>query len=294
MKFKLFKGKSKARPIKDMDKSKKKRAVMYNILIVFFAAVAFVCAFQIISYYVQEGTNEKLNEEIIEEVVITPNGSDENTSQGSTNGGYRFATIPESIDFDKLLAKNDDVVGWIFNQNGIINYPVLKGDDNDYYLNRNVNKTKNVNGSIFMNCKNNGKFTDKHTLIYGHSMDNGTMFASLLKYRNQSYYDAYPSFYLYTPYGKYKLDVFSAFETKDGDRVYTMGYNSSDYSDFISYAFSKSLIKADVSVANGDRLVTLSTCAYSSKKARFVVIAKVVPIEENLPAEEVKEPALLN
>lgn len=270
---------------KEMPKDKKKKVVIYNTLIVFFAAAFLFCGIKIGSYYWQEFKNESSTDKIIEEVVSTPElpqvNSQESTS--SSGGGYYFATVPKSVDFNKLLKKNSDAVGWIFSQNGVINYPVLKAVNNDYYLNHSVNKTKNVNGSIFMDCKNNGKFTDKHTFIYGHSMKNGTMFATLLRYRNQSYYDAYPSLYLFTPYGKYRLDIFSAYETKSDDMVYSVGYNLEDYSDFISYAFSKSLVKADVSVTNDDRIVTLSTCAYSSNEARFVVIAKLVPLEENIP-----------
>lgn len=278
-----MKNKKRVCAAKEMTAEKKKKAIIYNILICFFAAVVLICGLKIGSYYWQEYRNEKKNDEIIDEVVSTPNLPEANTDKAESQSGYYFAPIPKSVDFYKLQKKNADAVGWIFSQNGVINYPILQGKDNDYYLNHSVNKTINVNGSIFMDCKNNGKFSDKHTFIYGHSMKNGTMFATLLRYRNQSYYDAYPSLYLYTPYGKYRLDIFSAYETKDNDKVYSTGYNLEDYSDFISYAFSKSLVKADVSVAADDKIVTLSTCAYSSNDARFVVIAKLVPLEKDIP-----------
>lgn len=285
MKFNLSDDKKRFRFSKEMTGRKKKRAIIYNVLLVFFSLVIIVCAYNIISYYWQEHTSEKKNEEIIEEVVTTVSKTEESKEENTDSDGYYHAPVPKSINFIKLNKKNSDTVGWIFSENGVINYPIVRGEDNDFYLNHSIDKKKNVNGSIFMNYKNKRKFTDKHTLIYGHSMKNGTMFATLLRYRNQSYYDAYPSLYLFTPYGKYRLDIFSAFETKDDDKVYSTGYNLEDYSDFITYAFSKSRIKADVNVANGDRLVTLSTCAYSSNNARFVVIAKLVAIEEDIPID---------
>ncbi len=266
-------------------KAKNKKEMIYNLLIVFFAATFLICSIKIGSYYWQEYKSESGNEKIIEEVLNIPSSPQESQEENnsSSGDGYYFALVPESVDFSKLLLKNEDVVGWIFSQNGVINYPVLKGNDNDYYLNHSINKAKNVNGSIFMNFENSGKFTDKHTLVYGHSMKNGTMFATLLRYKRQSYYDAYPSLYLFTPYGKYRLDIFSAYETKADDKAYSVEYNLQDNTEFVSYAFSKSLIKADVSVTKDDRIVALSTCAYSSNNARFIVVTKISVIEENIP-----------
>ncbi|MBE6730004.1 MAG: class B sortase [Ruminococcaceae bacterium] len=280
--------KEKIRPARKMTGKKKKLAVIYNILLVFFSLVIVFCGFKIGSYYWQGWRSTSENETIIDEVVSTPSLPTVSQNSSSSSGGYTFATIPKSVDFQKLKKKNSEVVGWIFNQNGIINYPIMQAVNNDYYLNHTINKTKNVNGSIFMNYKNKGNFTDKLTFIYGHSMKNGTMFASLLRYRNQSYYNAYPSFYLYTPYGKYKLDVFSAFETTDADKIYSAGYNQKDYSDIISYAFSKSKVKADVTVSEQDRIVVLSTCAYNNDNGRFLVLAKMTVLEEKIPENSSK------
>ena len=148
---------------KELTPKKKRKAIIYNIIICVLCAVIVVCGINIGSYYYQEWSNEHENDEIIEEVVNfgENNSSEENSSSettSSTSKGYYHAPIPQSINFDKLLAKNDDVVGWIFSENGIINYPIVKGEDNEYYLNHNISKQKNVNGCIFMDSANNKYF----------------------------------------------------------------------------------------------------------------------------------------
>ncbi|MEE0946514.1 MAG: class B sortase [Acutalibacteraceae bacterium] len=266
---------------KDMSGNKRKTALVYNSLIIFFACVFLVCIFMLASYYIQEWRNESQNDEIAQEVVI-PTVEDEQSEENVSSvvqEGFKFAPIPKSIDFTKLVAKNEDVTAWIFNQNGVINYPVLKGEDNSYYLNHTVNKKKNVNGSIFMDYRNDGSFNDKVTMIYGHNMKNGTMFATIRRYRTKAYYEAYPSFYLYTPNGNYRLDVFSSYQTTVSDPVFTTDFNTEDTSELISHAFSKSIIKADVSVDKTDRIVILSTCTGKQDDARFVVLCKLVSVE---------------
>ncbi len=270
---------------KDMSGQKKKSAIIYNCLIVFFCCVFLICAYMLISYFWQEWRNESQNSDIASDVIILPDETQADETASDTSSvaeqGYRFAPIPESIDFNKLKNKNEDVVGWLFNQNGVVNYPILQGDDNDYYLTHTINKKKNVNGSIFMDYRNSSDYTDSITMIYGHNMKNGTMFATIRRYRNQSYYEAYPSFYLYTEQGNFRLDVFSAYQTTVYDTVFSTSCNVEDKSQLISHAFSKSAIKADVSVGNDDNIIILSTCTGRDDDARFAVLCKIVSIENS-------------
>ena len=78
------------------------------------------------------------------------------------------------IDFDALLAENKDIVGWIYSENTPINYPVVQGRDNDYYLHRMLDGTNNIAGTIFMDSRNDPNLGDYNTIIYGHNMKNGT------------------------------------------------------------------------------------------------------------------------
>ncbi len=262
-----------------------KKKIILDFIIVVLVLVLLVCVFFIGRYFWQSFRNDNLNDDLVGDAVnygdsteSDVTNSENNTGGKDTNGGKKKEVkVPESINFDKLLAQNKDVVGWIFNKNGVINYPVLQGKDNSYYLNHLISGKKNINGSIFMDYAANSNFKDANTLIYGHSMDNGSMFRTLLNYKKQSYYDKYPEFYIYTPDGNYKLLIFAAYETTSNDNAYGKIYSETGFNKLVAHAISKSKIKTDVEVGVGDKLVTLSTCAYSSKNARFIVMGKLVP-----------------
>ena len=129
-----------------------------------------------------------------------------------------------SVDFEKLLEMNSDVVGWIrFDEPSEINYPVVQGRDNEEYLKRTFEANTNKLGTLFVDVNNPGDFSGRNTFIYGHNMKNGSMFAQLLKYKNDSFYKEHPYFYIYTPDGKVRTyEIFSAGVVKDTSDSYIM------------------------------------------------------------------------
>ncbi len=254
-----------------------KKKWIYNSLLVVFSLVFVFCIYQIASYYIQLGTTNKVKEGLINEVV-TYETTDEPTEEPKEEKGYYHAPIPKSINFDSLKAKNEEVVAWIFNENGIINYPVMHTDNNQYYLSHLIDRRQNVNGSIYIDYRNRGDFTDYNTIFYGHSMKNGTMFASLLRYRNFEYFSQYSNFYLYTPTVNYRVEVISAYETNIDDLIYNTITNEEEYKSLISHVLARSRYNTNSSVTVADTLVTFSTCAYSSDDARFVVVGKLCPM----------------
>lgn len=184
------------------------------------------------------------------------------------------------IDFDALKAKNPDVVGWIYQKDTIINYPVMRGASNDTYLHADLNKKYSVSGSIFMDYRNKADFSDFNTIVYGHHMHDGSMFKSLRGYtKEDDYFDKHKSFELITPTGKYHLMVFSSYITSATSDAYRYAFsNNVDKSNFIAKAKQASEISADnVTITADDNIVTLSTCAYDYDEARYVVVCKVVP-----------------
>lgn len=264
---------------------KKRKKKIYNIIIIALCIVLVVCLVNIGSYLWQDFSNDNFNGDLAGEFISygdasssdgTSSDEDSSSNGGGGSGTKKEIVVPESIDFVALKEKYKDAVGWIFSKNGVINYPVVQGSDNSYYLNRLPSGKKNINGSIFMDYRSKSDFSGANTIIYGHSMDNGSMFRTLLNYKKQSYYDKYPEMYIFTPEGKYRLVIFAAYETKSDDMAYGKIYGESGFTKYVSHALSKSKIKTDVEVEVGDRLVTLSTCAYSSNDARFIVVGKLV------------------
>ncbi|MBR0160589.1 MAG: class B sortase [Oscillospiraceae bacterium] len=185
-----------------------------------------------------------------------------------------------NVDFAALQAVNPQVVGWIYSPNTVISYPVLKGADNDYYLSHLYDGTVSANGSIFMDCVCESDLNQDNTILYGHHMNNGSMFASINNYIYEGYLEEHPVLYYYTPDGNYALQVFACFVTGGDSDVYAFNFATRDqFQSFIDRMRSRSNFDApDVSVTSSDRIMTLSTCAYDYDDARYVVLCKIVPM----------------
>lgn len=185
---------------------------------------------------------------------------------------------PITVDFDALLAQNPDVRGWLYCADTVINYPVMQAADNDFYLHRLYDRSYNGSGSLFIDFRCTGSFASRINLIYGHHMNDGSMFASLVNYRKQEYYDAHPCMYLNTPEGNYRVDLFSAFITAADSAVYVTGFaTDEEYQAYLLKMKAFSEFDCDVTPTVDDSIVVLSTCTYEYNQARYVVFGKLVP-----------------
>ena len=187
---------------------------------------------------------------------------------------------PIEVDFAQLSSVCKDMAAWLYCPDTIINYPVVHAEDNSWYLNHLYDGSWSSSGTLFVDCSNLPNFANDNTIIYGHHMNDGSMFARLLDYANQSYYEAHPVMYLLTPALNYRLELFSGYVTNSSDETtYKFVFSSEDEEQsFIDYARSNSKFQSDVDVKPGDRIITFSTCTYEYDDARFVVHAKMVPI----------------
>lgn len=186
---------------------------------------------------------------------------------------------PISVDFTGLLATNTDVIGWIFSPETVINYPVVMAEDNYYYLHRNIYGEYSGGGSIFADCLCERDFSLKNTIIYGHHMNDGSMFASIRNYRKQEYYDAHPVMYLNTPEQNYRVEIFAGYITDADSDSYSVSFaDQQEYLSFLQKMQSQSNFTTDVKLGPEDRIITLSTCSYEYYDARYVIQGKLVPI----------------
>ena len=183
------------------------------------------------------------------------------------------------VDFDALKKLNPDVVGWIYQKDTIINYPIMHGKDNDQYLHSDINKKYSVSGSIFMDYRNSADFSDFNTIIYGHHMHDGSMFKSLRGYTKETdYYKDHKTFELITPDKKYHLQIISSYITPATSDAYKYSFNNqADKQAFINYAIKNSKISTGITATTNDKIITLSTCAYDYDEARYVVVCKAIP-----------------
>lgn len=207
-----------------------------------------------------------------------------------------YADALAAMDFAALREVNSDVLGWILIPNTVISYPVVQGDDNSYYLKRTWRLSSSVVGAIFMEVECSADFSDFNTIIYGHRMNNGTMFAGLSKYKNESYYLSHPTVYVTDDAGSRAYEIFAAYEVSVTGDTYRLGITeSADKQAYIDYCLSQSLYDTGVVPTVYDSIVTLSTCTGRGHATRWVVQAVLrgeAPPEEEVtdtPAEEIAD-----
>ena len=258
-------------------KSKKNSKVLYYLILLILLLVLAFSSVKIISYLNQQHVSEKQQDAIADE-FITPvyNGEETESSEGESQQTDAGQPQPEqiSVDFSKLCAKYPDTVGYIYGANTGISYPIVQGTDDDFYLKHDYDGNTNNNGSIFMEYLCNGDFSSGNSIIYGHHMKTGLMFAHLENYKSQSYYDAHPYFYIYTPSQNYRMDLFAGCVVEGDADIYSLNPSA----DTIAALVAKSTFKSKIGTPTGN-IVTLSTCDYTYSGARYVVLGQLVPID---------------
>ena len=177
------------------------------------------------------------------------------------------------VDFESLRVVNPEVVGWLTIDATDIDYPIAQRSDNDYYLHHLFKGEWNSSGCLFMDCRNPSDLSGPHTIIYGHHMDNGTMFQNLMYYKDQSFYDEHSTARLITPDGTYTVEFFAGYVADVGSDAWKLDFTSDeDFEDWLAAAMEKSVFESAVIPAATDRIVTLSTCSYEFYNARFVLL----------------------
>ena len=186
---------------------------------------------------------------------------------------------PITVDFETLRNTSTDYVAYIYCPDTKINYPIAYTDNNFYYIDHIPPDTVNANGTIFIDCRNASDFSDQNTCIYGHNMNDGSMFASLRNYRDESYYPEHPVLYLSTPNFNYRLDLIAGFVTEPTSFAYAGQFESEEqFAAHIELCKDLSTFESDVEVGPKDKIVTLSTCTYEIDDGRYVVVAKLTRI----------------
>ena len=188
---------------------------------------------------------------------------------------------PITVDFDALTAINSDIIGWIYCEESVINYPVVHAPDGEFYLERDIRLEHDACGTIFSDPSNNKGFGDANTIVYGHHMQNMSMFATLKYWLEQEYYDEHPVMWLLTPEGDYRVDLFSGYETSAFSDTYRVFYGpKEEFGVYLRSAAAQSAFTPNkqIELDEQERYVLLSTCAYSFNYARTVLHGKLIPV----------------
>ena len=187
-----------------------------------------------------------------------------------------------NIDFDALREVNSDIRAWLYYESTNINYPVVQGKDNDYYLTVGFDNTWALGGSLFIDSITKEPFEQFNTIIYGHHMKDGSMFGDIKKLKDPEYAKKHPQFELVTPEGKYHLIICAFLNQPSDSNVYNTNFDEEDTEGkqaYIDNVIETADYVTEEPMSVDDRLVILSTCAYEYQNARYVVVCRMTPWE---------------
>lgn len=178
---------------------------------------------------------------------------------------------------EELQAINPDVVGWLTVDGTHIDYPVVIGDDDMEYVNKDVYGDFALSGSIFLDSDNARDISDPYTLVYGHHMDNGAMFGDVVEFVNTDYFEAHPTGTLYLPNATYSIELFACLEV---DAFDSMVYDpkaqpQGDISELLNYIDENAVQSRYIGVTPQDKVIGLSTCAEAETNGRVVIYGRL-------------------
>ena len=241
-----------------------KKAVIAIIAIILSGVIA-VCGYMVISDKQEESETIKEYEEM-RELAEFPESIQIPTSE------------PPLMDFTKLKSKNEEIIGWITLEDTMIDYPIVQGSNNSYYLSRSAEKRSSKSGAIFLDYRAEKDFSNFSSVIYGHNMKAGTMFGGLVKFKDKSYFDEHKTGYICTPDKTWKLQVVSVAITQPDSEYYKYAFSSeAEKMSHIEMMKDKVLYwHEDEALNSEDKILVLSTCSYEQKNARTVLVVKLI------------------
>ncbi len=256
----------------DTDKKKSKGIDIIRYFILVAAAITFIVAvYMLADIFLEYKKGVDIYESIGESVLVpvekaTGDGSKDSNQEGSE-------ALPFVYDHDALLAINPEGQGYLYIPSIDLRLPIVQGTDNEYYLNHTFNKVYNGAGALFIDSRIENGISGSNVIIYGHNMKNGSMFAGLTNYKNESFYNQSGNdvFYIYTGDKVREYRIFSAFENDPQGYVYTCNFKTpQQLQEYAGTVKSYSLYDTKVDVSQASQVVTFSTCT-SDGERRIVV-----------------------
>lgn len=266
---------------------KNAKDIIRNIILIV-AILAFVySAYMLIRtnlIYSKEGKkNNKIKEEVIETVAPTTAPKEEATTDPNSDNISPSLTV----DMDKLREINPSALGWIEIPSLGVSYPIVQGEDNDYYLKYDITNNFALSGAIYLDYRSNPDLSEDHYTIYGHHTGDGTMFTYLINYDSEDFFKRHQekkNNYIYI-YQEDKVMVYQIFSVTDVEfekdpNAFTLGFSSSfTKEDYLNHLKEIQLYDTGINVTENDYLITLYTCqSDSTSKIRHMVHGKLVKI----------------
>ncbi len=251
--------------LKNGKKNTNKKSILniaLNVALVVFS-LTFVTAVCLLVHSLGEYSRAKSEYQSLADLAITIPNAEEPTLSSSLDVAH-----------DKLSDKNDRYVGWIDIPDTVVSYPMVYAVNYFEYLYTTFEKESNNSGCIFLDFRCKPDFSSKNTIIYGHRMNDGTMFGTLKNYFNKEYFDEHRIINIYTPDGTRMYEVFAVYYAISGDRSYDVDFESDEaYSEWLNYVVTNSAVKSNVDPSKSENVIMLSTCKGGDNEDRCVVFA---------------------
>lgn len=249
------------------------RRALILVLVLILAGSLVMLLLQQKQYHTGEDTYKQA-EELAEMPNPAPEPEKEEVEPEETILPDVYAEAMQDIDLVPVKKVNGDAIGWIRIPDTQLSYPLMQGDDNEYYLDHAWNGEATSVGSIFLEHQCSADLTDFNTIIYGHRMLNGSMFASLKYYNQLSYWEEHPYVYIKDEERTHRYAVFAAYEAPVQSYTYALSVEKAEVRQkVIDFALEQSVIDTGIVPTAADRIVTLSTCTGNGYDSRWVVQA---------------------
>lgn len=262
----------------------KGKPVIPIIIITLCLTVYFICIFISSRWYVQNLKIKYLSSDIISSTKVLEQEQKEIISKEEYNpkDNDKYSDVSFiSVNFDDLIAKNNETVGWIKVNNTNVNYSILKHTDNEYYLKHDFNKNYNIYGWVFADYRNDFEYFGNNTIVYAHNMTDRSMFGSLVWCLRESWYTNNENQFIKisTPKSNTVWKIFSIYTIKP-EVYYLKTYFESpeEHQIFLDILKGRSIYNFNEDVTPNDKILTLSTCSDDGTK-RVVIHAKMVKVE---------------
>lgn len=265
-------------------KRRKNGKVLYYLVLVLLLGVLVFSSVKIITYLKDQknaqASQDNMNNEFVQPTPTPDPDDGEDTDKDKDKDKTEVVSQPEhkgKIDFAAMQEKYPDVVGWIYGANTGLDWPIVQTaeEGGEYYLYRDIDGKDNKNGTVFLDWRCASDFSTQNNMIYGHNMKTGLMFAPLIKYKSQAFFDAHPYLYLYTPSQTYKVHLFAGMETPHDSAVYSYNLSSS----YLQECINSSTFNSGLGVPTGN-ILTMSTCDYDYANARYVLLGELEAIDD--------------
>lgn len=264
---------------------------LYRLILIILCLIVLVCSWNLFSYF-REGRKTQNRYDELANMVEQARPTE--TTPAATEGGTTptISNIPDAIveeepgvlpEFRELLEYNPDLAGWIRIEDTVINYPVVQSPDRpDYYLHRDFDGEYNDRGCIFADAGCDIGNSD-NVILYGHHMNDGSMFAGLMQYANQSYWETHPEIQFDTLTEHRTYEVFAVFRTTASIgqgfpyHQFIDAGTEEEFDQYVANCKALAPYSTGITPEYGDQLLCLSTCEYTRENGRFVVMAVYRP-----------------